>query len=617
MNLRIPIWIKLFFVTIIVLLAAMIPTAYSNYVRIKAESIDREWQIVSTQAQNKAQETRLVISYMIEKYQFVATQLLNIQSKNEKPALKDLAVLSSDPHFIKMEIMQMKDGRTETILKQISEKNYTENKLNSQGADDASWLKKFSLVQVFSGETLVQNTTGKIRSSTAAAVGTLSIGVPFAKDDSGKIESILVIDVFTSALQKPFIQKSESSSFLTDEQGVILADREQEKVLKKINAVNHPLLAHANKNAKLNQFQNQYKDSETGQDMIGVYDRTGYGPIVIFQTPLSEVLAPAESVKREFIKNLAYAFFASIIFISLFSITLTKPIEKLASLIHLVSKGQFDINARKLVTSNDEVGDLAVAFDRMTVGLKERDKVKNLFSKFHGSAVTHNLLKTDVVLGGHAKDVIVFFSDIRGFTAFSESRSPQDVVCMLNEYFTVMVEIITRNNGVVDKFIGDAIMAVWGAPESKPTDAKNAVKCCLEMREAINLLNQKRIQRQEVPLVIGMGLHAGTAISGTIGSNERMEFTVIGNTVNTASRVEASTKVFGTDLLITEQVVEQLDESFAIDYKGIAVVKGRAEPIRMHQVRGYRNTNGEILEIKTPYSEFIPSEVDDKVKKVV
>ncbi|MBC7458391.1 MAG: HAMP domain-containing protein, partial [Bdellovibrionaceae bacterium] len=604
-KLRIPIWIKLFLVTIIILLAAMIPTAYSNYSRIKTESIDREWQIVGGQAESKAQEIRLVLSHSIEKYQFVATQLLNLQSKNEKPSVKDMAILSSDPHFLKLELVQMKDGKVESKLKQISEKNYADNKLNSAIAEDASWLQKYSLNQVFLGDLRLQNTTGKLTSPNGFPIGTITLGIPFSKDESGKIELVLLIDLLNSALAKPFIQKSESSTFLVDEKGVLLAHPAGDKVLKKVSFASHPLIVQSLKNLKMNQFQSQYKDSDTGLEMIGVFYRTGYGPLVVFQTPLSEVLAPAESVKREFIKNLAYAFFASIIFISLFSITLTKPIEKLASLINLVSKGQFDLNARALVASNDEVGDLAVAFDRMTEGLKERDKVKNLFSKFHGSAIANNLLKTDLVLGGHSKEVIVFFSDIRGFTAFSESRSAVDVVSMLNEYFAVMVEIINRNEGVVDKFIGDAIMAVWGAPESKKSDAKNAVKCCLEMRAAIEKLNAKRIGRGEVPLVIGMGLHAGTAISGTIGSNERMEFTVIGNTVNTASRVEASTKVFGTDLLITEQVVEQLDDSYAVDYKGIAVVKGRGEPIRMHQVRGYRNATGEILEIKTAYSDFV------------
>ena len=186
---------------------------------------------------------------------------------------------------------------------------------------------------------------------------------------------------------------------------------------------------------------------------------------------------------------------------------------------------------------------------------------------------------------------------------------------MLNEYFAIMVDIINRNGGVVDKFIGDAIMAVWGAPESSADDAKNAVKACLQMRMALAELNELRISRHQDPIHIGMGLHAGDAISGTIGSNERMEYTVIGNTVNTASRVEASTKSFGADLLITEQVLEKLNDSFTVNLAGAAEVKGRTEAIKMYKVTGYITNTGDHIEVTTPYSEYI-AENSDKIKKV-
>jgi adenylate cyclase len=206
----------------------------------------------------------------------------------------------------------------------------------------------------------------------------------------------------------------------------------------------------------------------------------------------------------------------------------------------------------------------------------------------------------------------VFFSDIRGFTAFSEHRSPEQVVAMLNEYFAVMVAIINRHGGVVDKFIGDAIMAIWGAPKSSKDDPSMALRACIEMRKGLAELNEKRIARGEPPLMIGMGLHAGPAISGTIGSDERMEYTVIGNTVNTASRIEASTKAFGTDLLVTDDVTSKVGENFIVEYAGAAEVKGRSEAIKMYKIRGYIE-NGEHVVVKTPYSDY-EAEGADKVK---
>src|SRR5262249_4703716 len=156
--------------------------------------------------------------------------------------------------------------------------------------------------------------------------------------------------------------------------------------------------------------------------------------------------------------------------------------------------GNFNVKAK--VRSRDEVGQLGEAFNHMIEGLLERDKVKNMFNKFHGSSVTEDLLKGDSVgLGGSKKMVTVFFSDIRDFTKFSEGHTPEEVVAMLNEYFEVMVGLINRNGGVVDKFIGDAIMAIWGAPKTSDRDSQNAVKAALAMRVALAELNEKRIGR--------------------------------------------------------------------------------------------------------------------------
>jgi adenylate cyclase len=285
----------------------------------------------------------------------------------------------------------------------------------------------------------------------------------------------------------------------------------------------------------------------------------------------------------------------------------------LAGLIHQVSRGNFNVSARKVVKSKDEVGDLANAFDKMTDGLKERDKVKNLFNKFHGSSIAEEMMHGEIGVKGTSKEVVVFFSDIRGFTKFSEGHTPEQVVSMLNEYFAVMVSIITKNHGVVDKFIGDAIMAIWGAPKSTGNDQYNAVKACLEMRVALAELNTKRIARGESAIMIGMGVHSGPAMSGTIGSEDRMEYTVIGDTVNMSSRIESSTKAFGTDLLLSETLAGAIDGKFELDLAGSAEVKGKAEPLKLFKVAGYKSANGEIIKIKTPYSEY-HAEHADKVK---
>lgn len=183
---------------------------------------------------------------------------------------------------------------------------------------------------------------------------------------------------------------------------------------------------------------------------------------------------------------------------------------------------------------------------------------------------------------------------------------------MLNEYFHIMVGIINKHGGVVDKFIGDAIMAVWGAPTPHERDSQNAVRACIEMRKALEILNETRTGRGQVPIKIGIGLHKGEAISGNIGSDERMEYTVIGDAVNQAARIEASTKAFGTDLLISDTLFELVKDEFVIKEAGKVEVKGKSQPLVLFKVPGYIE-NGEEIIVRTEWSDYEAGE-DAKVK---
>jgi class 3 adenylate cyclase len=296
----------------------------------------------------------------------------------------------------------------------------------------------------------------------------------------------------------------------------------------------------------------------------------------------------------------------AIILSSLSALKFSRPIEILTRIIQRIGRGDMTVRAAPKVATGDELQVLAESIDQMTAGLVERDKVKGLFSKFHGSSVTEDLLTKDISIGGARKQVTVFFSDIRGFTSLSERQSPEQVVAMLNEYFAVMVKIIVEHGGVVDKFIGDAIMAVWGAPRCTGRDMERALSASLAMRAALAELNDRRRARNEDPLLIGMGLHCGSAISGTIGSDERMEYTVIGDTVNITSRVESSSKVYGEDILVTETLTTGLHQSFAFESVGEINVKGKLEPLRLFKVLGRRDSEGRVIDIKTEFSSYAP-----------
>ncbi|MBO9667836.1 MAG: HAMP domain-containing protein [Bdellovibrio sp.] len=603
---RIPISTKLITVTILILVAATgtITWISSNYFEKKAaEQVD----IANLEsAAAKAKEVDNIIASLVDKTRTSGSML--IKGANAAPGTvnEDFDFsFAHDKNFVALEILKLDGSAVETVARKVKEDVLKPFNLNGTYFINLRAWQKFPLRSVAEGSIEIKN------ASYPKAPAMITIGIPLVKDATGKITHIALADVVLSPIQKPFTDPSERTQYLIDRNGELLAHKDEQKAMARFNMSQYPFVEKAME-TKSPQYQTKFVDPDSGENYFGASVKTSYGVAVISQTSEATILEVSNEVKRRSVFVAGSAISLAIFFIFLFSMTLTSPIEKLAEMINLVSKGNFEVKARAQVRSHDEVGDLAEAFDHMTEGLKERDKVKSLFSKFHGSSVAEDLISKDIGVGGQSKDVVVFFSDIRGFTAFSEKRSPEEVVEMLNEYFGVMVKIINSHGGVVDKFIGDAIMAVWGAPRSSNQDAQKALRACLEMRKALESLNEKRIARGQPAINIGMGLHAGTAISGTIGSDERMEYTVIGNTVNTASRIEASTKAFGADLLVTDTVIEKVGEDFKVELAGAAEVKGRSEAIKMYKVRAYRE-NGQYIEVRTPYSDY-EAESADKVK---
>lgn len=603
---RIPISTKLITVTILILVAATgtITWISSSYFEKKAAEQTDIANLESAAA--KAKEIENIIGNLVDKTRVAASLLAKGASSQESTGDDFDFNFVKDKNFVALEVLKLDGSSVETLARKVKDDLLAPYGLTSTYMIHLRSWQKFPIRSVAQGTIELKN------ASYPKGPALITIGIPLIRDEQGKITHIALADVTLAPFQKPFTDPSERTQYLIDRTGELLAHKDEQKAMARLNMAKYPIVEKALLQ-KSPQFQTKFLDPDTDKDFFGASVKGSYGVTVISLTSEETVLEVSREVKRRAIFVAGSAISMAIFFIFLFSMTLTSPIEKLAEMIHHVSKGNFNVKARSQVKSHDEVGDLAEAFDHMTDGLKERDKVKSLFSKFHGSSVAEDLINKDIGVGGQSKEVVVFFSDIRGFTAFSEKRSPEEVVEMLNEYFGVMVKIINAHGGVVDKFIGDAIMAVWGAPKSTDRDSHQAVRACLEMRKALEELNERRIARDQPPINIGMGLHAGKAISGTIGSDERMEYTVIGNTVNTASRIEASTKAFGADLLISDTVIEKIGDAFSAELAGAAEVKGRSEALKMYKVRGYRAEDGSIVEVRTPYSDY-EAEAADKVK---
>lgn len=277
--------------------------------------------------------------------------------------------------------------------------------------------------------------------------------------------------------------------------------------------------------------------------------------------------------------------FIAIILIRIFSNSITNPIKDLVKASAQIENGDFELDIKP--KTRDEIGLLTESFIEMGKGLSEREKLMVSFSKFTNKTIAKKAANGELTLGGETRNATIFFSDIRSFTAMSETMRPEEVVEFLNAYMTRMVDCVNKTGGVVDKYIGDAIMAVWGAPESNGSaaeDAMNAVMAALMMRVSLYKFNKERAEKNLPPVRIGCGINSGPVVAGQIGSNERMEYTVIGDAVNLASRTEALNKPFATDILITENTYNLIKDRILVEEMPGVHVKGKTEAIKMYAV---------------------------------
>jgi len=224
--------------------------------------------------------------------------------------------------------------------------------------------------------------------------------------------------------------------------------------------------------------------------------------------------------------------------------------------------------------------------------ISQEKRVRNTMLRYMPGPVVDQLLdNSEKTLDGALQTVTMLFSDIRGFTTTSEKIGARATVAMLNEYLSLMVDIIEKHEGILDKYIGDAVMALFGAPFPDTNDPSHAVQTAWAMLESVECLNQVRLSRGETRIDIGVGLNTGEVVVGNIGSDRRMDYTVIGDAVNLAARLESVTKTYSTQLIISEFTLEALPESEASRFREIDLlrVKGKSEPISIFEGVGKRH----------------------------
>ncbi|MBI5555150.1 MAG: HAMP domain-containing protein [Elusimicrobia bacterium] len=276
------------------------------------------------------------------------------------------------------------------------------------------------------------------------------------------------------------------------------------------------------------------------------------------------------------------------IFITIIMVTwMVRPVNKLASAAQQIGTGNLEVQVT--IRTHDELQDLAHSFNDMVKGLKDLDRVRNTFGRYVTKQVAEAILDGRLQLEGERKKATILLSDIRGFTSISEKIEPEEVVDFLNRYFNIMVEVVVKYEGRLDKFIGDAILAVFGDAMPHEDDARRAVLTALEMREKLDEYNQERQHEGKEPLRIGIAVHTGEVVAGEIGSKHKTEYTVIGDTVNLTSRMESLNKEFKTDILISESTYLEVKDLVEVQELSEVPIRGKEKPLNLYALKGKKN----------------------------
>ncbi len=382
------------------------------------------------------------------------------------------------------------------------------------------------------------------------------------------------------------------SLFVVDDQHRLVAHPNVERARRLESVRGEGILAGVQPGAVTERFQQsgEYTD-ESGREMVGtIVGVRGRPWAVVAQVPREVVYASYFWMRKIVLGTLLVVVVLALLVAFFVARQITRPIQTLSEFARDLAERRFD--RRVTVNTRDELGVLGEAMSAAAADLEQSERrlaqeaaIRSDLGRYLPAELVEKVVRReqDMALGGQRREITVLFADVVAFTPLTERLAAEEIVALLNELFTILTEIVFRHEGTIDKFIGDCVMAMWGAPRDQPDHAERALAAAEDMMRWLEAGNEGWEERYGVRIELAIGVHSGEAIVGNVGSETRMEFTAIGDTVNVAARLESIARP--SQILVTEATRDRAGEGFEFVDLGLRDLVGRAEPLHLFEVR--------------------------------
>jgi adenylate cyclase len=591
-------------------ITALVSVLVSNDVRITAEDNN-----FTTNRRSAAEAENILV--MARSNAIVLLNTLNaVGSSSQAANLAADFFFERNQEFAFIGVTLRRAGGFTLTRSLINARFFSSNELETDVVDNFIAAHQDAVERCSMGETLLLNA--------APLFGIPVLALVFPWQEAGEQEAALVF--FSSNSVTENFGAGANLSFMVNDAGDYLVHANYDLIRAGAGAASSPLVAMTLESADQGR-QILYTDTD-GIKYFGAFRKLSLANAAVITTiPYDVVFEGVAATTRRNLYLTGAVLCIAVLFVWFFSKTVSVPLKALAKAARQIEGGDFNLHLT--AKTKDEVGFLTKSFQRMSGAL-------NIFGRFTNKEIAVRAMKGEIKPGGLPRHATVFFSDIRGFTEKSENftrvfkeEASDRIVHWLNEYFTRMVECVEKTHGVVDKFIGDAVMAHWGTAYttgSPQEDAYSCVMSALMMRKALYEMNKGRTDddKGNPPIRIGCGINSGIVTAGQLGSEQRMEYTVIGDPVNLASRTEALNKPLGTDILITENTWNLCGERFITEEMPPVKVKGKEKPVRMFAVVSAKGAKGpqtladvrRLLGIEAPDISKVDTNEEEKKYKI-